>query len=211
MLRRGNVMGLARHMAGALTPRGNPHLLLEAPKMLRRYLERRGAGADARRRVGEILAMSDQQRRIYEIRELHLPRLLKWDDRNFMAHSVEGRYPFLDHVVIETALRFAPNALHHRGWTKEPIRRGLAAELPASIARRRSKLGFPAPQERWLTGPLRRAIDDWLVQDSPLWEHCDRNELQRVAETTWRTLALIPSQTLLRGWLADRWLRLFFS
>ena len=61
-----------------------------------------------------------------EIRTLYLPRLLKWDDRNSMAFSIEGRYPFLDHELIELCLSFAPEILYRRGWTKWPLRRGLA-------------------------------------------------------------------------------------
>ena len=45
-------------------------------------------------------------RRVHEIRAMFLPRLLKWDDRNSMAFSVEGRYPFLDHQLIELCLSF---------------------------------------------------------------------------------------------------------
>jgi asparagine synthetase B (glutamine-hydrolysing) len=39
---------------------------------------------------------------------MFLPRLLKWEDRNSMAFLVEGRYPFLDHELIERCLSFAP-------------------------------------------------------------------------------------------------------
>jgi asparagine synthase (glutamine-hydrolysing) len=41
------------------------------------------------------------QYRPAEIRHIHLPRLLKWDDRNSMVFSVEGRYPFLVHRFVE--------------------------------------------------------------------------------------------------------------
>ncbi len=42
--------------------------------------------------------------RLAEIRDIHLPRLLKWDDRSASAFGVEGRYPFLDHRLVEWAL-----------------------------------------------------------------------------------------------------------
>ena len=65
---------------------------------------------------------------------MYLPRLLKWDDRNSMAFSIEGRYPFLDHELIELCLSFAPEILYHRGWTKWPLRRGLQKALPEKVA-----------------------------------------------------------------------------
>jgi asparagine synthetase B (glutamine-hydrolysing) len=49
----------------------------------------------------EVEVPTARQWRVNEIRERILPRLLKCDNRNFMAFSVEGRYPFLDHTLIE--------------------------------------------------------------------------------------------------------------
>ena len=99
---------LAGHFAGSMSPWGNRELPRQVPLMLRRYRARRGdrnqsqstAGGDERSahaKLAHLLGMNDQQRRLFEIREMFLPRLLKWDDRNFMAFSVEGRYPLLDH------------------------------------------------------------------------------------------------------------------
>ncbi len=83
--------------------------------------------------------MSEQQRRVYEIRRMYLPRLLKWDDRNFMAFGVEGRYPFLDHRLIELALSFTPDTLYSHGWIKEPLRRGMSRDV--------ARLDPPPPHE----------------------------------------------------------------
>lgn len=204
-------LAVAEHFAGAVTAAGNPELALQVPVMLRRYLARSRASGSAQRRLRGLLGMSEAERRIYEIRELYLPRLLKWDDRNFMAFSVEGRYPFLDHVVIETALTFAPEALYARGWTKEPLRRGLADLLPPEIARRRSKLGFEAPQDAWLRGPLAATVDAWLAGDSPLWGFVDRARLRKLGAEV-RGAAQRreePHQELFRHFMADRWLRAF--
>ncbi len=157
--------------------------------------------------------MNDQQRRVFEIREMFLPRLLKWDDRSFMAFSVEGRYPLLDHRLIELALTFRPEALYSSGWTKTPLRRAMHGIVPRSVLWRRTKFGFETPQDAWLCGPLRPCLEAWLAGDAPIWEYCDRDDARRLADDVWRLQGRQdePGQALLRLYLADRWLRLFFA
>jgi len=79
------------------------------------------------------MALDQQAARVYQIRTMFLPRMLKWDDRNSMAFSVEARYPFLDPELIQLALSFAPETLYRSGWTKLPLRLGLAKELPDKV------------------------------------------------------------------------------
>lgn len=65
-------------------------------------------------------------------------------DRAAMAASIEGRYPFLDHRVIEFAARLPPR-LKIRGLKEKVLlKRALADELPASI-RNRTKQPYRAP------------------------------------------------------------------
>jgi asparagine synthase (glutamine-hydrolysing) len=159
----------------------------------------------------ELLSLDGQSRRVREIRSMFLPRLLKWDDRNSMAFSIEGRYPFLDHELIELCLAFAPETLFHRGWVKRPLRLGLGDLLPCKIRHRRSKLGFEVPQDRWLCGPLRPVLERWLGADRPVWDLVDGADVRRVADTTWRLAGRRdePGQALLRVFLFDRWLERF--
>jgi asparagine synthase (glutamine-hydrolysing) len=64
-----------------------------------------------------------------------------------MAHSVEGRYPFLDVRVVEFCNRL-PSRLKLRGLTEKFLLRQLAREyLPAEILRRR-KRPYRAPIHR---------------------------------------------------------------
>ena len=223
LMRSGRLLSLSGHVAGALLPGGNPELPRQAPLMLRRYRSRHQAGAGANRdsirgqsansTLRRLMDLNEQQRRVFEIRQMYLPRLLKWDDRNFMAFSVEGRYPFLDHELIELALSFGPRSLYSRGWTKEPLRRGLQGVLPPSILRRRTKFGFETPQDAWLRGDLRPTLESWLQGDSPLWQYVEPLQARRLAADFWsaRPKGEEQGQALLRLFLADRWLRVFFS
>jgi asparagine synthase (glutamine-hydrolysing) len=212
---RGRLFALGGHLGGAVGLGGNPQLLAQVPVMIRRYQARRRAprrdarpGSDVLRRM---LALNGQPRRVGEIRAMFLPRLLKRDDRNTMAFSIEGRYPFLDHELIELCLSFAPETLFHRGWVKWPLRLGLADVLPAEVLRRRSKFGFEVPQDAWLCGPLRPLLEKWLGEERPVWGIVDRGAARQLAETTWRLAGRRPEpgQTLLRVFLLDRWLERF--
>lgn len=207
--RGGHVVELARHLLGALLPGGNRELLRQLPILGRRYLHRRRATAGRPRATDELMGLDERARRLFEIRRLHLPRLLKWDDRNFMAFSVEGRYPFLDHRLIELCLSFRPKTLYRAGWTKMPLRRGLAGVLPEEVRRRRIKLGFETPQERWLAGALAGSLQAFASHDSPLWSWIEPARVQRLAAAVRAGGDRETHEELLRCFLADRWLRRF--
>lgn len=211
---------LAGHFTGALSRDGNPALLGQAPVMLRRYLSRSRPSALLRLRnraeaqrpvLDDVMALDEPARRVHEIRSLFLPRLLKWDDRNSMAFSVEGRYPFLDHELIELCLSFDSRTLYRHGWTKWPLRLGLGGVLPAAVARRRTKLGFEVPQDRWLRGPLRPELTRWLTGDHPAWDHVDREDVRRLTERLWRSDRgdSEAGQAVFRVYALDRWLERF--
>ncbi len=219
LVRGARMVELAKHLGGAALPGGNSTLLEQIPVTWRRYRARRsrawlsllGPFRDAHSGIlDDALQATGRARRIHEMRVMFLPRLLKWDDRNSMAFSIEGRYPFLDHELIELSLRFAPAALYRRGWTKLPIRLGLES-MPAATRWRRSKFGFETPQESWLTGSLRPALEQWLMADRPVWAYVDRADTRRIANIVWAGSgrAEEASQALFRALVFDRWLQVF--
>jgi asparagine synthase (glutamine-hydrolysing) len=83
-----------------------------------------------------------------------LPELLRYEDRNSMAHSLEARVPFLDFRLVELAFSLEPTELIRQGTTKSVIRRALGDLLPAKVAERRDKLGFVTPEARFMRGAL---------------------------------------------------------
>ena len=83
-----------------------------------------------------------------------LPELLRYEDRNSMAHSLEARVPLLDHRLVELAFSLTGGELIRRGETKAVLRRALADLLPPTVRQRRDKLGFVTPEARFLRGAL---------------------------------------------------------
>ena len=79
-----------------------------------------------------------------------LPKLLHWDDRTSMSHSIESRVPFLDHKLVEFCLSLPPSFKFQGGVTKRILRSSLCDLLPARIVGRLQKTGFGAPEEEWL-------------------------------------------------------------
>jgi asparagine synthase (glutamine-hydrolysing) len=72
-----------------------------------------------------------------------LPVYLRIDDRNSMAHSIESRAPFLDYRLVSLAFRL-PSDWRMRGpWNKYVLREAMRHRIPAPIANRVEKWGFP--------------------------------------------------------------------
>lgn len=83
-------------------------------------------------------------------------------DAASMAHSLEVRLPYLDHLLVEECARL-PGRLKLRGWTRKWLMRRVArAFLPADLIARR-KQGFIPPLERWFASGLRRTARDRLL------------------------------------------------
>ncbi len=93
-----------------------------------------------------------------DLMRFSLPVLLRYEDRNSMAFSIESRVPFLDHPLVEWLGTIPADLKLQGGWTKHILREGLRGVLPEKVRTRKSKLGFSAPETEWLSGPLA----DWL-------------------------------------------------
>jgi asparagine synthase (glutamine-hydrolysing) len=79
-----------------------------------------------------------------------LPMLLHWEDRDSMAHSVEARVPFVDYRLVEYALGLPDDHKISDGWTKHVLRQAISGWIPDAIRDRTDKIGFAAPEERWM-------------------------------------------------------------
>jgi asparagine synthase (glutamine-hydrolysing) len=94
-----------------------------------------------------------------------LPALLRYEDRNSMAASVETRTPFLDYRLVERALEFPAQTLIAAGWTKAVLREAAQDLVPDDVRWRRDKLGFATPEKQWLR-ELAPRVRDWLGPDA---------------------------------------------
>lgn len=79
-----------------------------------------------------------------------LEELLRYADRNSMAHSVEVRLPFLSHELVQFLFTLAPSFKIRGGRTKWLLRESMKDILPAEIVWRKDKVGFEPPQQQWM-------------------------------------------------------------
>jgi asparagine synthase (glutamine-hydrolysing) len=133
-----------------------------AREPLERHLRPRLSGARALlhpelRSAGTVAVAHEQRFRDLLRRRLSLmiarrglPELLHSEDRNSMAHSIEARVPFLDYRFVELVFSLGPEELIAGGRTKTVLRRALGDVLPEQVRERRTKLGFPTPESRFL-------------------------------------------------------------
>jgi asparagine synthase (glutamine-hydrolysing) len=101
-------------------------------------------------------------------------------DRMTMAHSLEGRAPYLDQRVVEFATAL-PAAVRLRGRETKPLlRAALRGVLPEAVLRRR-KQAFRVPVDRWLDHALRDHLGELLLdRDAVAATLLDRRELERL-------------------------------
>jgi len=79
-----------------------------------------------------------------------LEELLRYADRNSMAHGREVRLPFLSHELVEFVFTLPSHFKIREGWTKWILRQSMKQQLPEDIVWRKDKVGFEPPQKKWM-------------------------------------------------------------
>ena len=115
------------------------------------------AGSSA---LDPINSMLDVDQKSYLADDL-LPKL----DLCAMAHSVEGRSPFLDHEFAAFMAALPARDKLRRGKGKWIFRRALADKVAPGVMNR-EKRGFGLPLAQWLQGPLHDMLRDTLLGPS---------------------------------------------
>ncbi|MEZ5365634.1 MAG: asparagine synthase (glutamine-hydrolyzing) [Bryobacterales bacterium] len=96
-----------------------------------------------------------------DLRYSKLPRALRYNDRVSMRASTELREPFLDHRLVELALRQPPRRKIHGGVGKATLRKIAQSLLPRKVSEA-PKRPVQTPQREWLRGPLTPWADAWI-------------------------------------------------
>jgi asparagine synthase (glutamine-hydrolysing) len=83
-----------------------------------------------------------------------MEELLRYADRNAMAHGVEVRLPFLNHELVEFLFSLPSHFKIREGWTKWLLRTSMENFLPEEIVWRKDKTGYEPPQRSWMQDPV---------------------------------------------------------
>ncbi len=94
-----------------------------------------------------------------------LPHLLRYEDQNSMAHSIESRVPYLSQPVMEFVLSLPEKYLiSDCAVTKPLLREAMRGLVPDVVLDRKDKVAFQTPEADWIKR-LQPFVDDLLSQD----------------------------------------------
>lgn len=112
-------------------------------------------------RKASSAAQDFEKLQISELTELQLPHLLRYEDRNSMAFSIESRLPMLDYRLVEAAISIPDRYKIKGGWLKYALRKAMEDHLPPEITWRKNKIGFNPPgQSNQITPSMQAMIED---------------------------------------------------
>jgi asparagine synthase (glutamine-hydrolysing) len=117
-----------------------------------------------------------------------LPVLLRYEDRNSMAWSIESRVPFMDYRFVEFAMSLPEHLVFPRGTRKYILREAMRPIFPQKIYERKDKMGFVTPEEVWLKGQGK----DWLYS-------CSEKAIQSLPELLNKPKAMSSIDEMLKG------------
>jgi asparagine synthase (glutamine-hydrolysing) len=177
---------------------------------LRGFEEEDPAAADFARRLAE----STTDDPINQLLELDLHTYLADDilpkvDIASMAHALEVRAPFLDHVLVEAVARL-PGSLKVRGFEGKRILRRAIRDLVPRENLARLKKGFGLPLARWMREDLAPMSRD-LLTDRTFRERglCEPRAVERLLDEHQR--GIDRSQRLWNLLMLELWYRHFID
>jgi len=151
-----------------------------------------------------------KKRLIEDIFYNSLPSLLRYEDRNSMRYSIEGRVPFLDFNLLRYLFNLSDNAIINLGWNKNILRQSMKQLLPELILKRRNKIGFTTPEYQWFMRMKNKIYQIFLSESFVKRKYFNQPEVLKAFQSFiegkvddtmvfWRMLNL------------ELWLRIFFD
>jgi asparagine synthase (glutamine-hydrolysing) len=129
----------------------------------------------------------------------NIQALLRFEDRDSMAFSVESRVPFLDHRLVEFLFTLPSTFKIRDGYTKRVLRESMRGVIPDKIRLRTSKLGFSTPERTWRKKSLSQLLesalasgllDDYLDPQAARAYYQEVNNRNLFDSTFWKWISL---------------------
>ncbi len=150
-----------------------------------------------------VAATTLKENRLSNLWNISLPSLLRYEDKNSMAFSVEARLPFLDHRLVEFIFSIPYDQLIKDGWTKSVLRRSVKDKIPEDIRMRRGKLAFSVPQMKWLR-QMRMFIEETFAYDFRSERFLDRNSILKSIKN-----GKYNDKLMFRALNLEKWMKVF--
>jgi len=130
--------------------------------MNRSWFDERGVEERAHSHSREDLREALQR----TLTQTSLPMLLRYEDRNSMACSIESRVPFLTPQLAGFVLSLPEEyIIAQNGTSKSVFRAAMRGIVPDAILKRSDKIGFETPEKQWLCGSLNTWVERVLESD----------------------------------------------
>lgn len=110
-----------------------------------------------------------------------LQDLLRYEDRNSMAFSIESRVPFLDHRLVELSIALQNHWKINNGWTKYILRKTAEPVLNKDVVWRKYKMGFLTPQKIWKQQSKHELTQ--FINDSKIPDFINKNYLLQLNQS----------------------------
>lgn len=145
---------------------------------------------------------------LHTIEDVHLQALMRYEDRNAMAFSIENRVPFLTPALARFAFAMPESYLiSPEGVPKALLRAAMRGIVPDPILDRRDKIGFAVPvagllasSAPWVERQLKALRGMPMVRPDQIQRHWDAVRIGRS----------IPDAFLVWRWLGlTRWIEQF--
>ena len=123
--------------------------------------------------------------------------LLRFADRNSMAHGAEIRLPFISHELVEFVFELPSQLKIREGWTKWILRKAMENELPEDITWRKDKIGFESPQKAWMENKhmqefiheaKRKLVNEKILRGEVLSKKIQPHDVHAAENFDWRYL-----------------------
>lgn len=107
-----------------------------------------------------------------------LQSLLRYEDRNSMAFSIEARTPYLDYRLVELMLSIPGGYKIYGGYTKPFLRQAMKGIMNDKVRLRVDKKGFVTPEDIWYREKFTEIQSILLSNDSTLDLWIDKAQLR---------------------------------
>ncbi len=121
-----------------------------------------------------------KKRLVEDIFHNSLQSLLRYEDRNAMRFSIEGRVPFLDFNLLRYLFSLDSDAIIKNGWNKYILRESTKDLLPEIINKRRNKIGFTTPEYEWFMRMKNKIYLIFLSESFAMRKYFNQPEVLKV-------------------------------
>ena len=150
-----------------------------------------------------VVASGIEANRLTNLWNISLPSLLRYEDKNSMAFSVEARLPFLDHRLVEFIFSIPYDYLIRNGWTKFVLRESMRDKIPEGIRMRKGKLAFSVPQKKWL-GEMSTFLNETFNENFSAGNYINKEKALKVIKSN-----NFNDKVLFRAFNLQRWMNVF--